>query len=295
MIGSVPPSPWGPDDQAGAANRIGAGEVLRALRLAGEGAVLDLSHTISRDVPRMEFMSPYSMCMWSHPEVSRRDMAAEGAENGVAFADERVEMDLHTGTHVDGLGHCWVGGTGFNRRAVEDVAGSSGLRELGIEHLPPLLGRGVLLDVAALDGPLAPGEPVSVAHLQAASRSQQCDIEAGDIVLVRTGWGRFYDADPARYAGDAPGMGVEAAVWLGDRHPSAVGIDTIAFEVLPAEDAKWPWRVHEELLTRRGVYLIENAALEEAASRLRRPFLCGCFAIKFGGGTASPVRLVAVL
>lgn len=291
----VPTSRWGSADEAGAANEIGPEQVLNALRLARRGETFDLTQTISVDSPRMSMMSPYSLCMWSHPIASQRALEADGARNGAAFADERVEMDLHIATHIDSLGHCWIGEEGFNRRRMLDAVGNWGLLQLGIENLPPLITRGVLLDVAGVRGELSPGHVISPDDLEATIREESVAIEPGDLVLVRTGWGRYYSDDKQAYLGKAPGLGVAAASWLADMRVSVIGTDTMAFEVLPPEDASAPWAVHQELLARRGVYILENAALDAIANARHHTFLCVCFALKFRGGTASPVRLVAIV
>jgi kynurenine formamidase len=214
----------------------------------------------------------------------------------VGFADERVEMDLHIGTHLDALGHCWIGDQGFNQMRVLDVVDDKGLAQLGIERVPPLVTRGVLLDVVHVRGrPLEAGEVITPADLEAAVRRQSCIIEPGDIALIRSGWGRHYGQDNALYAGAAPGIGVDAATWLANQQVCVVGGDTMTLEVYPPEAASSPWAVHQFLLATRGTYILENAYLEAIASSGQYSFLCACLPIKFRGGTASPVRLVAVV
>jgi kynurenine formamidase len=241
-------------------------------------------------------MSPYSLCLWTHPFTSRRELEAEGARNEVGFADERVEMDLHTGTHIDSLGHCWIGETGFNQRSMPDTVGNRGLKELGIDQVPPLLGRGVLVDLVQASGrPLEAGAVIAPSDLEAAMRLQGTHIEAGDMVLIRSGWGRYYGRDNGKYASTFPGIGVDAAIWLADHRVSLVASDTMALEVYPPESEEAPWAVHQLLLARFGIYILENAYLEEVASSTHYEFLCVCLPIKFQGGTASPVRLIAVV
>jgi kynurenine formamidase len=211
-----------------------------AVRLAAglvrSGQIVDLSTPISPRAPRLSVLSPYVMCLWQHPFQSRRDRAARGVRNGAAFADERVEMDLHTGTHIDALGHAWYHGVGHGGIAVEDAVGPQGLLELGAEHVPPMVARGVLLDAAAVRGrELGAGEVISSTDLERAASSAGCEIGAGDIVLIRTGWGPLYEQDPGRYASSWPGIGIDAARWLTSRRVLAVGADNVALEVSPGE------------------------------------------------------------
>jgi kynurenine formamidase len=270
--------------------------VRAALALARGGTVVDLSTPISMDAPRMAGMSPYAICWWQHPLSSRRALEQAGARNGAAFADERIEMDLHTGTHIDALGHAWAAGAGFGGIAVEDAVGAHGLTRLGVEEVPPLIARGVLLDVAATCGrELRGGEVVTTADLQRAADARDCALNAGDIVLIRTGWGRHYAADPERYAASWPGIGIEAARWLTSHDVLAVGADNIALEVYPEERADACAPVHLHMLAGTGTYIIEQANLEELATMRPTSFLCLCLPSRFVGATASPIRLTAVL
>ncbi len=295
-------SRWGADDQAGAANEVTPEVVVSALGLAKTGQIMDLSHTIGPDAPRIPALSPYTLCMWSHPVVSRHAFETSGVRNGIAFADERVEMDLHTGTHIDALGHVFIGEYTYNRIPIFEAAGNYGLEKVGIEQLPPLATRGVLLDVARYRGAnLNPGEVVTSEDLEGAARHHGVTVRAGDIVLVRTGWGRHYGKDNATYVGRAPGLGVAAAEWLTQRRVAAVGADTMLLEVFPYDPVE-PFRpqelhspVHQHLLVKTGTYIIENAKLDELGEVGASEFLCLCLAPKFRGGTGSMVRLAALL
>jgi kynurenine formamidase len=298
----VPESRWGPADQAGAANEVTSEVVADALRLATGRQILDLSYTIAPDAPRLPALSPYTLCMWSHPSVSRHLFEEGGIRNGIGFADERVEMDLHTGTHIDALGHVCIGDYNYNRIPVVDAAGNFGLEKAGIEQLPPLVTRGILLDIALYRGSdLEAGEAVTPADLEGAVRHHGVAIRPGDIVLIRTGWGRYYGTDNDVYVGPAPGIDVAAAEWLTERRVVAIGADTMLLEVFPYDPVE-PFNsqevhspVHQHLLVKCGTYIIENAKLDEIAAAGSYEFLCMCLAPKFRGGTGSPVRLAALL
>ncbi|MGH8244424.1 MAG: cyclase family protein [Steroidobacteraceae bacterium] len=289
-------SKWGPADQLGAANELVPGRLMDALGLPSNGTVLDLTQPVSPVAPRADGQSPYSLCMWSHPIPSRYWHEAEGATNDVGFADERVELDLHIGTHIDALGHTSIADRLYNDLLVKDVAHNTGLAKLGVEHIPPLITRGVLLDVPpALGRTLEAGQVISVHDIERTLRHQNTQLQSGDIVLIRTGWARYYGTDNSRYVNAYPGIGLEAARWLVDQQAVAIGADTMGLEVKPGEASNVLWPVHQELLTRSGVYIIEQANLEEAAHSQAHKFLCLCLPIRFEGATASPVRLTAVL
>jgi kynurenine formamidase len=290
-------SRWGPDDEIGAANELTPDRVAAAIALVRDARVLDLSLPLSAVAPRMPVVqSPYSLCLWSNPYVSRGWYEREGARNGVSFADERVTMDLHTGTHIDALAHAWVGDRTYNGLTMAEVLGNWGLRKLGIENLPPLLARGVLVDVPRLLGrTLEPGEVIGREHLDGAVQELGVDVRPGDIVLVRTGWGAAWGIENERYLGDCPGLGIEGARWFTERRVVAVGADTMGLEVFPPEAAEVQYPVHQHLLAETGTYIIEQAALDELAASEVAEFLCVCTAPKFEGATAAPVRLTAVI
>jgi kynurenine formamidase len=172
-----------------------------------------------------------------------------------------------------------------------------GLDKLGIEHAPPMIARGVLLDVAGLDGGqfLNPGRALSRDDLQRAADTAGVAIEAGDIVLIRTGWGRFFGVDNARYVVGEPGIDVAAARWLTSCDVVAIGCDNMAIEVLPNPDRSLMMPVHQHVLAEAGVYLIENLALDEIARERLTSFCCILLATKYKGATGCPVRPVALV
>jgi kynurenine formamidase len=270
--------------------------VLAALRLVRSGTVVDLSTPIDERAPRMEGMAPYAIDWWQHPVASADAFAAAGARNGAAFADEHVAMDLHTGTHVDALGHAFADGAGFGGVAVEDAVGECALTELGAERIPPLIARGVLLDVARHGGrELRGGDAIAVAELEAAATAAEVELRAGDVVLIRTGWGPFYRSDPQRYASAWPGIGLAAARWLTDRGALAVGADNMALEPYPEADPAEVSPVHLHMLVETGTYIVEQVDLERLAELAPREFLCLGLAPRFVGASAAPLRLTAVL
>jgi kynurenine formamidase len=292
-----PRSRWGPSDELGAANLLSAVVTAETASLVGRGRVFDLSQPISTRSPRLEaLMSPYSMCMWSNPVISRRYVAETfGVTNGIGYADERIELDLHTGTHIDALGHVFVDDRGYNGLSAEAVVSNWGLRKLGIENLPPVVTRGILADARAVRGrALEPGEPITVSDLEQAFRLGGVEAHTGDVVLVRTGWAEFYGVDNPAYTSGWPGITIEAARWLAARDVVIVGADTMGLEVYPDLVAGEHAPVHAFLLPEAGVHILEQANLEELAVAGVHEFLCLCLAPRFVGGTAAPVRLVAI-
>ena len=203
----------------------------------------------------------------------------------------------HTGTHIDALCHqsdalMLCGGV-----PVEEVQTPRGFRRHGVEEIPPIVAPGVLLDVAAKDGveSLESGRVVTAADLEECCEAQGVDLEARSVALVRLGNARFWD-DEERYLAGA-GMDAGAARWMADRDVLAVGADNMAWDAPGLEDPELGCLMagHLILLARRGIYIIENLALDELAASGRHTFDLVCTPLKLVGATGSPVRPLAVV
>ena len=260
-------SRWGRNDQIGAGNFLSVEKRLSALRSVVTGQIFDLSHEIAMNAPfMMPNQTPYLMSLWTNWRDSMRRRRALGATNEVGVNIERMEMTAHVGTHIDALGHFSIGDRLYNGVNAAEAVTDWGLDRLGVEHVPPMVTRGLLLDVAGLDGGghLEAGRAVTTDDLARAADRAKLAIEPGDVVLIRTGWGKFYGVDNPRYVAGEPGIDAEGARWLSRQGVVAVGCDNMAVEVLPNPDQPaMSMPVHQHLLVEAGVYIIENLALEE--------------------------------
>ena len=291
-------SRWGAGDQIGAGNLLTVERRLAALQAVKEGRLYDLSHEIGADAPYLlPNQTPYLLSIWASFRDSIKRRRKAGAVNDAGTNLERVEMTMHVGTHIDALGHFSIGDRLYNGHSAAEIVTDWGLDKLGIEHAPAMITRGVLLDVAGLDGGqfLKPGRAVSPDELKRAADAAGVSVEAGDIVLIRTGWGRFFGVDNARYVEGEPGIDVPAARWLTSRDVVAIGCDNMAVEVLPNPDRSLMMPVHQHVLAEAGVYLIENLALDEIARAGLRTFCFILLATKYKGATGCPVRPVALV
>jgi kynurenine formamidase len=289
---------WGPADQIGAGNLLTPERRLAALASIAQGRVYDLSHIIDMGAPFMApNQTPFLMSIWAswRDTIKRRRLL--GATNDAGTNLERIEMTTHVGTHIDALGHFSQGEMLYNGNKAADTVTNWGLEKLGVEHIPPIITRGILFDVAASHGGihLNAGETVTPDDLRRAADTGGFSVQSGDIALIRTGWGRYFGTDNARYLKGEPGLDVPGARWLIEQGVAAIGADTMAVEVLPNPDHAMAMPVHAYALAGCGVYLIENLMLEElAADRVAS----ACFillATKFRGATGSPVRPVALV
>ena len=291
-------SRWGPADQIGAANLLTAETRLAALGLVREGRVYDVSHEIDAGAPYMPpNQTPFLMSIWASWKDSIKRRRKIGAVNDAGSNVERAEMTMHVGTHIDALGHFSIGDHLYNGLPAAEVVTDWGLDRLGIEHMPPLVTRGVLLDVSGLDGGphLNPGRVVAPDDLARAADRAELAIEPGDVVLIRTGWGRYFGVDNHRYLEGEPGIDVPAARWLTRRDVVAIGCDNMAVEVLPNPDRTVMMPVHQHVLAEAGVHLIENLALEELARDRLSRFCFILLATKYKGATGCPVRPVVII
>jgi kynurenine formamidase len=219
--------------------------------------------------------------------------------DGGSASNEILVTGGHVGTHVDALAHvshegCLHGGVD----AVESQVGGVH-REHGAEKIPPMITRGVLLDVAATRGVdvLEPGEGVTADDLAAAAARAGAEPARGDVALVRTGWARHF-GDAATYLGQSdgvPGVDESGARWLAERGVVAAGSDTTAFERIPPGAGHRELPVHRILLVEHGIHIVEHLALEDASAAGLGEFLFVMAPLRIVGGTGSPVRPVAVL
>jgi len=173
----------------------------------------------------------------------------------------------------------------------------SGFKELGIETVKPLLGRGVLLDVARWLGvpELPPLYSIGDHELVACASAQKVDIQRGDILLVRTGYGAHWN-DEALYL-TAGGVAKSGTLWAAERGVVAVGADNMAWDVIgerdPATGATLFAHIH--LLTQKGVYIMENLNLEDLARDRCYSFAFFGVPLKLRGATGSPIRPLALI
>ena len=291
-------SRWGSADQAGAANLLTAEKRLQAIRGIETGRLFDLSHVIETGAPRYEpYMGPYVISSWATWRDGIRRRRALGATNDAGTNLERIEMTTHVGTHIDALGHFTIGEEMYNGNNADEVVTDYGLEKLGIENAPPMITRGICLDVSSFDGDafLEVGRVVTRGDLERAVENARAMPEPGDVVVINTGWGRFYMTDNERYLSGEPGIDEEAARWLTERGVTAIGCDNMGVEVRPGVDERILMPVHQHCLVETGVYLVENLVLDALVRERVTSFCIFLLAVKFKGATGCPVRAVAMV
>lgn len=212
---------------------------------------------------------------------------------GHSSASDAFAAGCHVGTHMDALCHFSLGGKLFGGVDAAPLGSpEQGMQALSIDTVAPVVRRGVLLDIAGLEGTaaLADDFEITPVHLEEAARGVR--VEPGDVALLRTGWGSLWN-DAARFVnqGRGPGPSLAGALWLSARGVFAAGADTLAFEKAPAADM--PAHVH--LLVERGIHIFECLNLEELARDGVREFLFVAAPLKIRGATGAPVRPLALV
>lgn len=262
------------------------------LATAARARLIDLSQPMRKGMPIHPAHPPFHITLNNrHGDVVRAC--------GHSSSNELMVTSTHSGTHIDAICHVSDHGVLYGELDAGDQQRGNGLFKVyGAETIGPIIRRGVLLDVACLRGEAAlpPAYEVTVADMEAAEAASGTTIAAGDVVLVRTGWGPFWAESP-RYLGldsaGAPGPGAAAGRWLAQRKPFAVGSDTSAFEVMNHHDITL--EVHVILIAQNGIHIIENLDLEELGAAGRGSFAFLALPIRIAGATGSPIRPVALL
>ncbi len=294
------PSRYGPDDQSGALNEIGPAKVLEAVGLVREGRVHDLAHVLHADIPAFPGRTFRQYLTTNAHSVNRRrpDAGPEGwGRNNVNWVVEQVTATQQMGTHMDGLNHLQVGERTYNGHRIADIAEEWGTNRLGIDTLPQIVTRGLLVDVAAVRGVprLEPGDVVTPADVEASLADSGLRVTPGDAVLLHTGWGSLWGVDNDRYGAGQPGPGRELADWLVDHRVALTGCDTWSYGPVPAEDPAEPFVVPQTLNTHHGVVVVENLRLAEAAAAGLREFLLVISHAKLRGATGAWIAPLAIV
>jgi kynurenine formamidase len=220
--------------------------------------------------------------------------------DGGSAANDLIVTGTHVGTHIDALAH--VSHDGHLHGDVDAEAAGRGGKylELGVHTISPMVCRGVLLDVPRVlgVGSCDPGYEITTGDLDQAEQAAGVRVGAGDVALVRSGWGPRFDEGAAAYAGaqsGVPGVGEEGARWLAERRVRAAGADTIAFERLAPGKGHAVLPAHRVLLVEAGIYIVEALDLEAVSAAGVGAFTFVLSPLKLVGATGSPVRPLAVV
>lgn len=281
------PSQWGPDDQRGAANRLTPQKVIEAKEQITDGKVYSLGRVYEAEMP---------LFGTRHFSLHLPQTFGPLGKNEVIWHDEIISGELgQVGTQFDGLGHVGMSGRFYNGFTREEIATPYGLAKLGVENVGPIVTRGVMIDMARYKGVerLEDSYEIMPSDLKGALQKQGIEIHSGDVVLIHTGWGALW-SDHERFSATAPGIGLEAGRFLIEQQVVLVGSDNSGVEVVPNPDPELAYPVHQLLLTKNGIHLLENLVTSDLASDSVYEFAFVFAPVPFKGATGSPGNPIAI-
>jgi kynurenine formamidase len=299
QIETVGKSPWGPDDEIGALNLMSNSSRLEVLSQIKSGKTYDLSVEYFVGMPSFHALGdpPYQYWLTHTPKgtiVDNPNGLGESMNRKVSYTGDAISMYTHMGTHIDALNHFGLNGKIWNGFTPEEHLGDKGWKKTGAETIPPIIARGVLIDVKLSKGTLPKNYRITANDLQDALDKQDLSLAPGDVVLIRTGQAEFYqDAD--HYLDNYPGISLDAVKWLiEDQGIMLLGADNLSFEAFPPErEDNWV-PVHTYLLAEKGVMFIEQLFLEELARDKVYQFAFIAASLKLKGASAAPMRPMAI-
>ena len=283
-------SKWGPNDEIGAANYMTPELVVKAAGLVKTGKTYALGIPVDSKTPA------YPPRTFKITVVQPGQAGNSGiGPNKATYNDDILDTWVGIGSQLDGLGHLGVDHVYYNGNKLADFADPTGLKKLGIEKVPPMVARGVLLDMAAYFNTdiVKEGTAFNVKEIEEAAKKQGVEIRQGDVVIFHTGWLGLIGKDDKRYSAGEPGLGVEGAKYLTGKGVVAVGADTWAVETIPFE-AKNVFEVHQILLAMNGTYILENMDTAELAKDKGYEFLFVLGQPRFRGGVQSMINPIAI-
>ena len=296
----VATSPWGPDDQRGALNRMSPESQGAILAHADGTRIYDLSVDYFVGMPSFQAAGDpsYQMFMSHTPSgtvVDNLNGVGDEINKHVCYSGDVVFFYTHTGTHIDAFCHFGVNGMTYNNAVVAENLGSRSWYRNGAEQIPPIVARGVLLDIAGLRGEecLPDSYGITQEDCERALERQEVELGEGDVALVRTGRMRYWP-DGSRVMGNPPGMSLDGARWITGQGIILIGADQECVEVGPSEQEDNWLPGHCHFLAEAGVPMMELLNLEQLAQDGVYEFCFIGAPIRLRGATGSPLRPLAM-
>lgn len=294
-------SPWGKDDEIGRLNLMTPETRQSAVNKINAEKVYDLSVEYYIGMPSWQAAGDpqYQMWMTHTPHGTEVDdplSVGKKMNAHVSYTGSAFSMYAHMGTHIDALNHFGLNGKIWNHFSAKQYLGDRGWKKAGIEKVPPIVARGVLLDIPAAKGlkELDAGYRITRQDIEATLSFQKTRLQPGDVVLIRTGRMRHYHKAGA-FMNNAPGLGMAAARFLAEENLAlSLGADNLSFEAFPSEEQNNYVPVHTYLLAQQGVTIMELVYLEQLAEDRVYEFAFIGTPLKIRGGDAAPLRPIAI-
>jgi kynurenine formamidase len=284
-------SKYGPNDEIGAGNLLTPEVALNAARLVKTGKTYSLGAETNSKTPAF---GPRSWALVINQP---------GQVGGVGLGPTKTNYNddiymgyVGTGTQIDGLGHIGVDNVYYNCNKNSEFVQADGLKKLGVEKIPNFVTRGVLLDMAAHFGKdlLPEGTAFNRKEIDEVSAKQGIEIRKGDVVIFHTGWLSLVGKEDKRFISGEPGLGKEGAEYLASKEVVAVGADTWGLEVIPFEPGVGVFEVHQILIPRNGIYILENVKTDELARDKAYEFMFVLGHSRITGGVQGIINPTAI-
>ncbi len=253
------PSKYGPNDEIGAANLVTPERVLAATKLVKQGKSHPLGIVVVPGMPAYPPRSVSLQVVQPGAQFGKSGVSTLGWD--IVGNDDLAQLWFGVGPQLDGLGHVGEGKYFYNCNNAQEISEITGLKKLGTHGIPPLVGRGVIVNMAKHKGvtAMAAGDTISPADIQAAARAQNVTFKDGDIILFHTGWtDAKLASDPKAWVSGEPGLDNAAAVYLAGLNPIAVGADTWGVEAVPPKQGDKIFYGHVTFLKENGIYILET-------------------------------------
>jgi len=281
---------WGAQDQFGTLNLITPAKRRAAAQSVRDGVSISLARDLVAG-PDSNAISPMRFGL----AVYRFDSTTEAAIDSLTLLAHGYAY-----SHIDALSHFLFHDRMYNDFGRDQLTGE-GAKKLGVETMQAgIVTRGVLIDIPRLRGMpyLINGDAVTAADLELWEKRNNIHVEAGDVVLIRTGRGaREAASGPWRVVANAPGPHPSLAAWLRARDVAVLGSD-VANELTPSVVPGVANPMHMLTIIALGMPLMDDLDLEalarEAATRSRPTFLFVAAPLRIRGGTGAPVNPLAI-
>ena len=285
-------SKFGPNDEVGNLNHVTPAKTLAASKLVTNGKAYRLGIETNKDTPAFPPRT-FSLIVLQPGQTAGGSLGP----TKTTYNDDIINGWVGIGSQLDGLGHIGIDGMYYNCNKASDFAMTDGLKKLGIEKVPAIATRGVLLDMAGYFNTdiVKEGTAFNRAEIEGAMKRQGVKtIEKGDVVLFYTGWTKLIGKDNKRYGSVEPGLGVEGAKYLASREVAMVGADTWGLEVIPFEKDAGVFEVHQVLLPLNGIHILENMNTEEMVKDRAWEFLFTLGPSRITGAVQAIINPIAI-
>jgi len=293
------PSRYGAADQIGTLNEITPERLRAAVKLVRQGRTIDLGRVLDENIPKFPGRYWHQTADVTPPftNLRRPDTVGKGwGKNQINWITEIQAGTFQVGTQLDSIGHIQIGDRFYNGWTTKEIVEPWGLNRFGMETVPPIVTRGVLLDIAAYKQVerLPAGYVIRLTDVHGTLAKQDIKIRAGDAVLFHTGWGSLWDRDHAEFLSGEPGPGMEVIQWLYENRIAITGADTWSYGPVPGEDPERPFLVPQTMYVKMGLFGLENLATETLADKRVYEFLFVLTHARTRGSTAAVIAPAAV-